>query len=113
MLQVLHNPRCGKSRTCLAFLDDSDKKYEIINYITNPLSVVEIEALVKKLNVKPIEIVRQREPIWIEHYKGKTLSEKAIIVAIAEHPILLERPIVIDGDKAIIGRELDKLNDFI
>jgi arsenate reductase len=113
MLQVLHNPRCGKSRTCLAFLDDTDKKYEIINYLTNPLSEAEIEALLKKLNVKPIAIVRQKEAIWIEHYKGKTLSDKAIIEAIAKHPILLERPIVIDGDKAIIGREIDKLNDFI
>ncbi|WP_162127880.1 ArsC/Spx/MgsR family protein [Flavobacterium phycosphaerae] len=113
MVQVLHNPRCGKSRTCLAFLDDSHKEYEIINYLTHPLSVDEIEVLLQKLKVKPIEIVRQKESIWIEQYKGKTLSDKAIIEAIAKYPILLERPIVIDGDKAIIGRELDKLNDFI
>ncbi len=113
MIQVLHNPRCGKSRNCLAFLDDSQKEYEIINYLTQPLTVVEIEALLKKLNLSPIDIVRQKEAIWTEQYKGKNLSDQDIIAAIAQHPILLERPIVIDGDKAIIGRELDKLSNFI
>ncbi|TBX67055.1 arsenate reductase [Flavobacterium silvisoli] len=113
MIQVLHNPRCGKSRNCLAFLDNSQKEYEIINYLTQPLIAVEIETLLKKLNLNPIDIVRQKEAIWIEHYKGKSLSDQEIITAIVQHPILLERPIVIDGDRAIIGRELDKLSDFI
>ena len=113
MLQVLHNPRCGKSRNCLAFLNDSAKKYEIINYLEKPLTAAELKALLKKLDLKPIAIVRQKEAVWIENYKGKTLSDAAIIQAIAKHPILLERPIVIDGDKAIIGRDIDKLNDFI
>ncbi len=58
MLQVLHNPRCGKSRSCLAFLNDSNKKYEIINYLEHPLSEIEIKKLLKKLKVNPIAIVR-------------------------------------------------------
>ncbi|WP_333600989.1 arsenate reductase family protein [Flavobacterium sp.] len=113
MLQVLHNPRCGKSRNCLAFLNDSDKEFEIINYLENPLSVAELKVLIKKLNIKPIALVRQKEAVWIENYKGKTLSDEAVITALAKHPILMERPIVIDGDKAIIGREIDKLEGFI
>ncbi len=113
MLQILHNPRCGKSRNCLLFLNETEKKYEIINYIENPLTVEEIKALLKKLNLKPIELVRQKEPIWIERYKDKKLTPTRIITAMAKHPILIERPIVIDGDKAIIGRDLDKLNDFV
>jgi arsenate reductase len=96
----------------LAFLADANKKYEIINYLENPLSVAELEELIKKLNVNPIALVRQKEAIWTENYKGKTLSDNDIINALSKHPILIERPIVIDGNKAIIGREIDKLKDF-
>jgi arsenate reductase len=69
--------------------------------------------LIKKLNIKPIELVRQKEAIWIEHYKGKLLTDVDIIKAMAIDPIVIERPIVIKGNKAIIGREIKKLNDFI
>lgn len=113
MLQILHNPRCGKSRTCLAFTTESNVPFEIINYLENPLSVNELKALIKKLKVKPIELVRQKETVWIENYKGKLLSDSDIMKALAKHPILMERPIVIDGDRAIIGREIDKLEDFL
>jgi arsenate reductase len=113
MVQILHNPRCGKSRNCLAFLNDSDTKYEIINYLENPLSVDEIRELIKKLGINPIELVRQKETIWTENYKGKTLTDEGILNTLAKHPILIERPIVINGDKAIIGREIYKLEKFL
>ena len=113
MLQILHNPRCGKSRDCLLFTTESKVPFEIINYIENPLSVDDLKALIKKLKIKPIELVRQKEPIWIEKYQGKSLSNTQIIKALAKHPILMQRPIVIDGDKAIIGREIDKLEGFL
>lgn len=113
MLQILHNKRCGKSRTCLAFFTESKLKFEIINYLENPLTANDLKVLLKKLNIKPIELVRQKEAVWIEHYKGKSLNDTAIIKALAKHPILIERPILINGDKAIISRDLDKLNGFI
>lgn len=113
MLQILHNPRCGKSRNCLAFVTETNTAFEIVNYLENPLSVDELKALIKKLKIKPIELVRQKETIWIENYKGKPLTDSAIIKALAKYPILIERPIVINGDKAIIGREIDKLGNFL
>ncbi len=113
MLQILHNPRCGKSRNCLAFLDNSKEEYEIINYLQNPLSAEELKTLIKKLNIKPIALVRQKETIWIDHFKGKTLTDAQVIKALAEYPILMERPIVIKEDQAIIGRDLEKLQKFI
>ena len=113
MLQILHNPRCGKSRNCMVFLNDSNTPFEIIDYIKNPLTATEIKSLLKKLNFKPIELIRQKETIWIENYKGKTLTDDEIINSMAKHPILIERPIVIDGDRAIIGREINKLYGFI
>lgn len=113
MLQILHNPRCGKSRNCLAFFDTSKVEYEIINYLQNPLSETEIKNLIAKLNIQPIELVRQKEAIWIENFKTKKLSDAQIIKAMADFPILIERPIVINGDKAIIGREIERLEKFI
>lgn len=113
MLQILHNPRCGKSRDCLAFATESELEFEIIDYLENPLLVDELKVLIKKLKVKPIELVRQKETIWIEKYEGKTLTNPQIIKALAKYPILMQRPIVIDGDNAIIGREKDKIEQFI
>lgn len=113
MLQILHNPRCGKSRDCLIFVTENKTPFEIINYLENPLSVDELKTLIKKLKIKPIELVRQKEDIWIEKYSDRKLTNAQIIKALAKHPILMQRPIVIDGDKAIIGREIDKLEGFL
>ncbi|WP_293895437.1 ArsC/Spx/MgsR family protein [Flavobacterium sp.] len=112
MLQILHNPRCGKSRDCLAFATESQLEFEIINYLENPLSVAELKVLLKKLKIKPIEIVRQKEPIWIEKYKDKSLTNTQIINALSKYPILIQRPIIIDVDNAIIARDKDKLDDL-
>lgn len=112
MLQILHNPRCGKSRDCLLFTTETKTPFEIINYLENPLSVDELKTLIKKLKIKPIELVRQKEQIWIDNFKDKPMTNTKIIKAIAKHPILMQRPIIIDGDKAIIGREIGKLEDF-
>lgn len=113
MLQILHNPRCGKSRNCLAFLTESTIEYEIINYLENPYSKVDLEILIAKLGINPIDLVRQKEKLWIENFKGKSLSDTEVINALAKYPILIERPIVIKGEKAIISRELQKLKSFI
>jgi arsenate reductase (glutaredoxin) len=113
MLKVLHNPRCGKSRNCLAFLDEKETDYQIIKYLENPLSKAEIKQLLKKLKLKPIAIVRQKESIWVEHFQGKILSDDAIIETLTQYPILIERPIVINGDNAYIAREMDVLTKKI
>jgi arsenate reductase len=113
MIQVLHNPRCGKSRNCLAFLTSTSKKYEIIDYLQQPLSIKEIKSLIQKLQVSPLALVRQKESIWIENYKGKTLTDEDIVDALSKNPILIERPIVIYEDRALIARDLEKLECFL
>ena len=113
MIQIYHNQRCGKSRSCLLFLEESDKEFEIINYLNTPPTAVELTLLLKKLNFKPIELVRQKEKIWIENYKGKTLTDNQIIQAMAENPILIERPIIVKDNQAIIGRDLSLVDPFI
>lgn len=112
-MELLHNQRCGKSRQCLAFLEENNKEFTIIKYLENPLTVNEIKSLLIKLEISPIELVRQKEAIWIESYKNRQLSDEMIIDAMAEHPILIERPIVIIGDKAYIARDEQSLKKLI
>lgn len=113
MIQVYHNPRCGKSRNCLAFLDEAKQEYEIIAYLTETPSFEDLKNLLQKLDIQPIDLVRIKEKIWIEVYKGKSLTNDEIIQAMADHPILIERPIVVKDGKAIIGRDLDRLAAFL
>ena len=113
MIQIYHNPRCGKSRNCLAFLEESKKEFEIIKYLEETPSYEELVSLIKKLNIQPIALVRVKEKIWIENFKNKQLSDEEIIQILASNPILIERPIVIKGEKAIIGRVLDDVSAFI
>ncbi|PIF71511.1 arsenate reductase (glutaredoxin) [Flavobacterium sp. 2] len=113
MIQIYHNPRCGKSRNCLAFINQTNQEYEIIPYLTETPSFSELKELLEKLNLHPNELVRTKEKIWIENYKEKTLTNDEIIQAMIDNPILIERPIVIKDGKAIIGRDLDKVASFL
>lgn len=113
MIQIYHNPRCGKSRTCLAFLDNSKQDYEIIQYLTDIPTHNELKSLLEKLNLNPIQLVRTKEKVWIENFKEKTLSDDQIIQAMVENPILIERPIVVKDGKAIIGRDIDLVASFL
>ncbi|WP_016991128.1 arsenate reductase (glutaredoxin) [Flavobacterium sp. ACAM 123] len=113
MIQIYHNPRCGKSRNCIAFIEAAEKEYEIIKYLENAPSTDEIVSLLKKLNLTPLELVRQKEKIWTENFKNIKMTDEAIIQALVSYPILIERPIVLSGDKAIIGRDLGKVAHFI
>lgn len=109
MIQVYHNSRCGKSRECLVFLENSGQKYEIVKYLEDVPSFEELKKIIQKLEIKPIGLVRQKEKIWIENFKGKPLTDDEIIQAMISNPILIERPIVINGDKAVIARPLEKV----
>lgn len=107
MIQIYHNSRCGKSRECLVFLENSGQKYEIIKYLEDVPSFEDLKEIIKKLGIKPIELVRKKEKIWIENFKDKTLTDDEVIRALISNPILIERPIVINEDKAVIARPLE------
>ncbi len=112
MIEVYLNPRCGKSRNCLAFLDNYNQEYKIIKYLEEIPTQAELIDLLKKLAIKPIDLVRQKEKIWIDNYKNQEMSDLKIIDALIANPILIERPIIIKDDKAIIAREADKIEAF-
>ncbi|WP_432221146.1 arsenate reductase (glutaredoxin) [Flavobacterium sp. TMP13] len=113
MIQIYHNPRCGKSRSCVTFLQEKNEEFEVISYLSNVPSAEELQQLLLKLNLSPLELVRTKEKIWIEKYKDQTLNDEQIIQALADNPILIERPIVVKDGIAIIGRDLEKVANFL
>jgi len=113
MIQIYHNSRCTKSRECLAFIEETGKDFEVIKYLEAIPTFDELKIIIQKMGIKPIELVRQKEKIWITDFKGKTMTDDKIINAMVSHPILIERPIVINGDKAVIARPLEKIKDLL
>ena len=103
-MKIYHNPRCSKSRQGLAILEETKFKFETIKYLETPISKEELTEILSLLNIPPIDLVRKNEAIWKENYKVKTLTDSAIIKAMVENPKLIERPIVIHNNKAVIGR---------
>lgn len=113
MIKIYHNPRCGKSREGLTIIENSGQEFEIVRYLENVPSKEELKSILKMLDIKPIDLVRQKEKIWIENFKSKNLSDEAIIDAMIENPILIERPIVINGTKATIGRPPQNIEQIL
>lgn len=105
MLTIYHNPRCSKSRQTLALIDDQGVEVDIIRYLETPLDAGAIAELLDKLGMKARDVIRTGEAAYKENnLKDTSLGEDALIAAIVAHPILLQRPIVVSGDHAIIGR---------
>jgi len=113
MIKIYHNNRCSKSRSGLEILENSGKDFEVIKYLENIPTKEELKALIKLLGIEPIDLVRKNETIWKSNYKNKVLTNDAIINAMLEHPKLIERPIVISGNKALIGRPPELILDLI
>jgi len=112
-ITILHNSRCSKSRCALKILQGQNCELEIIDYIKNTPSKKEIKNILDKLGLAAIDIVRKKEAIYLKKFKGKTFSNTEWIQILTEYPILIERPIIIDGYKAIIGREEDTIFELL
>ncbi|MBL7886770.1 MAG: arsenate reductase (glutaredoxin) [Flavobacterium sp.] len=113
MITIYHNPRCGKSRECLAFVENSNEEFEVIKYLETPLSYSKLIEIIGHLKIKPIELVRIKEPIWVEKFKNQSLSDTQIVQAMVDFPILIERPIAVKGNKAVIARPMEKIKEIL
>jgi arsenate reductase (glutaredoxin) len=110
---IYHNTRCSKSREGLCVLEEMGADIEIRDYLMVPPTYEELDNLLKLLQAKPLDIIRQKEPVFLEKYAGKTRTRKQWIQAMMKYPILIERPIVVRGNQAIVGRPPSLIKDLI
>lgn len=105
MLTIYHNPRCSKSREALTLINEYSSEVEIVEYLKNPPNADELTAIINKLGISARALLRTKEPEYAElGLADITLPDSALIAAMVAQPKLIERPIVIAGDKAVIGR---------
>ena len=112
-MKIFHNPRCRKSRETLALIEAAGHSPEVILYLENMPSKKELKGIIKLLEINPEALIRKTEAIYKEEFKGKSLTDNQWIDAMLSHPKLMERPIVVKGKKAIIGRPPENVNTLI
>jgi len=105
MITIYHNPRCSKSRNALNAIQNSHKEFEVIEYLTDLFTEETLSTLVEKLNIKPEELVRKNESIFLEKFKGRSFTDIEWIKILVENPKLIQRPIVLSNSRACVARD--------
>jgi arsenate reductase len=112
-MKIYHNPRCSKSRQTLSLIKEKGVEVEIIEYLKVIPSEKELRSIIKLLGIKPEKLLRKGEADYKENFKGKTLSDEEWISAMVQYPKLIERPIVVSDNKAILGRPPENVLDLL
>lgn len=111
---IYHNPRCSKSRQTLALLEERGVSPRVVDYLKSPPSAAELKTILKKLRLRPRDLMRKGEPLYAElELKDRDLDDDALIALMVANPILIERPIVVSGGKAAIGRPPEKVLEIL
>lgn len=110
---VYHNPRCSKSRQALKLLEDRDVEIEVIRYLEQPPSLSELLDIQKRLGLPATEMVRTNEAVYKERFKGADLTDYELLEVVASYPKLLQRPIVIRGNRGVIGRPPETIHELL
>ncbi len=113
MIQIYHNNRCSKSRQGLDILEASGKEFNVVDYLKAPPTVAELTKVISLLGIEALDLVRKNEAIWKSDYKGKTFSNQELIGIMVNNPKLIERPIVIANNTAVIGRPPECILDIL
>jgi arsenate reductase len=109
----LHNPRCSKSRAALEIVREAGVELPVREYLRDPLSVDELRSIVKMLGVRPIKIVRRGEAQYAVLGLNDTTPDHEVLRAMAENPILIERPIIVRGSRAVVGRPPEMVREIL
>lgn len=112
-ITIFHNPRCSKSRQALSLLQQHGADVEVVEYLKRPLTVEEILGVLRKLDVEPHALLRPREDAYAEVGLAEGCSAEQVASAIALHPMLLERPVIVRGDRAVIGRPPERALELL
>lgn len=112
-ITIWHNPRCGKSRDSFKLLEEKGIDAEVVKYLDTPPTVQELKEVLKMLGIAPRELMRTKEAIYKELNLKEENDDEKLIEAMAAHPKLIERPIVIKGDKAVVGRPIEKVVELL
>jgi arsenate reductase len=112
-LLVYHNGECSKCRSLTELLQSKGAEVEYKFYLHEPLTTDELKGLLQKLQLPVMDIVRTSEPLFAEQFEGKELNEEGWLQAIIDNPILLQRPIVVYGGKAVIARPAEKVLEIL
>ena len=112
-MKIYHNPRCRKSRETLNLLKEKEIDVKVIEYLKETPTEEELREILNRLGKKPLEVIRKGEKIYKEQFKGKDYSDEEWIKIMVNNPILIERPIVVKDDKAVIGRSPENVNQLI
>lgn len=113
MLKIYHNNRCSKSRQALELIKDANQEVEVVDYLRTPPTAAELQDILLKLNMKPEQLIRKSEGIYKDNYKGKSLTDEEWIQAMVVHPVLIERPIVVKGEEAVVGRPTENVQKLL
>ncbi|MGK7389941.1 MAG: arsenate reductase (glutaredoxin) [Candidatus Cyclobacteriaceae bacterium M2_1C_046] len=113
MLRIYHNPRCRKSREALQIIEEKGETVEVVEYLKTPPTKDELRKVVEMLGIPAEDLVRKNEDLYKESYKGKDINDEDWLVILSENPKLIERPIIIKEDQAVIGRPPEKVNELL
>lgn len=109
---LYYKPTCGTCQKVKAALEEKGAAVTAIEYLKNPPSEAELDRVLKKLKMEPEELVRKKEPLYQEKFAGKTLTRAQWRKILHENPILIERPIVVMGDRAVLARPPERLSEL-
>ena len=113
IMKIYHNPRCSKSRAGLHYLEEKGFDIEIKKYLTEGISKEELKDIISKIGKKPFDLVRTQETDYKTSFKGKDLSDEEWIIILVENPKLLQRPIVVNGNKAVLANPPEKVEEIV
>ncbi|MEN8118558.1 MAG: arsenate reductase (glutaredoxin) [Bacteroidota bacterium] len=112
-MKIYHNPRCAKSRAGLKYLEEKGVEFEIVKYLQEGIGEEELTGIIAKTGKKPFDFVRTQEREYKEQYKGKNLTDQEWIKLLVKNPKLLQRPIIVKGNKAVLGNPPENIDGIV
>jgi len=109
MIKIYHNEFCSKSRAALELVQTKEEEVVVKSYLDETLTIAELKHLLEMLSMSPLDIIRKKEPLFVDKYSHALHTDEEWMQIMIEHPILIERPIIVKGDKAVIGRPIEKI----